>query len=117
MSKLDKYLKEVKQRCEAATEGPWEDHNWDVMEKPHVVARTLWDGKSHCDGSFDIPCTKGNAAFVAHARQDVEALRNMVQQLLAERAHLAKYIVELTGNPVPVWKVENLIPKEMRDEC
>ena len=63
-------LKKLRQIGDKATEGPWEHHNYDVMEKPHVVAPKLWDGKSHCDGSFDIPCTYENAEFIAEARNN-----------------------------------------------
>lgn len=61
-------LEDIRKLCDEATPGPWEHHNWDKMEAPHVVAPTLWDGKSSCDGSFDVPRTYENAAFIAASR-------------------------------------------------
>lgn len=72
-------LKAIRNRCSEVSEGPWEDHNWDVMERPHVVAPKLWDGKSSCNGSFDLPCTPGNAAFIAHSREDLPKLLDALE--------------------------------------
>ena len=69
---LDSRLKEIKERCEAATEGPWNavtdddkrfwiesesGENWDNFNEPTVY-------------------------FIAHARTDVPMLLEMVDKLL-----------------------------------
>ena len=74
------YLDECLERASKATEGPWEDHNWDMMERPHVVAHSLWNGKDSCNGHFDVPCTPENTEFIAHARTDVPELAKRLKK-------------------------------------
>jgi len=71
MSKLDKYLKEIKERCDAATEGPWGYENrvgyGDIIDEEGVgIANEVLDT---------------DARFITHARQDVESLSKMVRIL------------------------------------
>lgn len=73
-------LEEIEARCNAATDGPWEDHNWDKMERPHVVAHKLWNGVDHCNGHFDVPCTFENTSFIAHSRQDIPYLISEIRK-------------------------------------
>ena len=54
---LDQRLKEIKSRCDAATEGPWFGTMQDVIQP-------------------------GNSKFIAHARTDVPMLLEMVEYLL-----------------------------------
>lgn len=65
MNPLTQLLDEIDATARAATPGPWEHHNWDPMERPHVVAHSLWNGKDSCNGHFDVPCTPGNTAHIA----------------------------------------------------
>ena len=74
-------IKEIAERAENATKGKWEDHNWDVMERPHVVAHSLWNGKDTCNGHFDVPCTPENASFIANAKQDIQFLLSHIKRL------------------------------------
>lgn len=81
-----KLLDAIEAKAKAATPGKWEDHNWDVMERPHVVAHALWNGKDHCNGHFDVPCTAENTAYIATMSPDValklvEAVRVMRKAL------------------------------------
>jgi hypothetical protein len=58
MNNLDAYLVEVKERCEAATEGPWE----------------LGVTYNHIS----------DAPFIAHARTDVPRLLEMVEVTITD---------------------------------
>lgn len=70
---------EMKKIADARTEGEWQCHNWDKMEGPHVVALGLWDKKSSCNGSFDVPQTYENAAFIAMAANNWDKLIAVVE--------------------------------------
>ena len=72
MNNLDKYLKEVKQRVSGATEGPWKFHHhkwkYPIMNKhQHIIV-------SKTNGIDD------DADFIAHSRQDIEMLLEMVEE-------------------------------------
>lgn len=75
MTKLEKYLKEVEARCEAATKGPWKvEHEMNVVgiDKPffvHNLINESWEKTALLD-----------AEFIAHSRTDVEVLLEMVKQ-------------------------------------
>lgn len=76
-------LREIEQRCEAASEGPW---RYEVDEKPGVVT---WE---HVRGprpfalhqSTNHPQDSRDLAFIAHARTDVPRLVAEVRRLQAE---------------------------------
>ena len=82
MSKLNEYLNQIQARCDAATKGPWK-YDCGNLE---VERRT---NRSHvCN--IDFSSDKGfeaevyphyNGDFIAHARQDVEVLLEMVKLL------------------------------------
>jgi len=97
---LDNYLKEVKARSEAATEGPWalhEDMAVEDCEWPdHLIGPRLGPSVAHCytDSEKDL----NNANFIAHARTDVPVLLEMVVTLLDMQGKLDK--------------LESLVPKE-----
>lgn len=66
---LDKTLKEIKDRCEAATEGPW-------------LKRTrTYDGEEVLcyRESKVVAWNNTNLKFIAHARTDVPMLLEMVE--------------------------------------
>jgi len=96
MTALDRYLASVKERAAAATPGPWlngypnagflepmSDHVWSAHKD--LVAKDL---------------IEGDARFIAHARTDVDRLREMVEDReavlgtcrLAIEAALAQYV-------------------------
>lgn len=79
-------IKKIAERVEKATPGEWEEHNWDVMERPHVVAHSLWNGKDTCNGHFDVPCTPENTSFIAHAKQDLPFLLSHIKRIEADLA-------------------------------
>jgi len=84
VNNLEKYLKEVKDRCAAATEGPWgyEDRvgYGDIIDEEGVgIANEVLDN---------------DARFIAHARQDVEVLLKMVTAMQPHIKHLNKTAFE-----------------------
>ena len=112
MSKLEKYLKEVKERCSAATEGPCEVIRFD-NENGYIsyqVETVLSNYREHeCvswHSELTDPKAKANAEFDAHARTDVKVLLEMVEYLHLKTRQMAdplldKYVTE---------KFESLIP-------
>lgn len=74
-------LKAIRERCEAAYPGPWE------QGPPHNADRVFSaNGRNICGGM----CMDGDAenhAFIAHARQDIPALLAEVARLQAALTH------------------------------
>ena len=83
---------EIQQRCDAATEGPWEvaERFWMIIANDRLLA--------DCIGEFQMGPTeaKANAAFIAHARSDIPLLLRAVAELQAENKRLAEAL-ELAG--------------------
>lgn len=74
-------LEEIKARCEAATEGPWvvnEEAFFEVWIHPQtaMIARL----SPQDDFSFGKTSCFRNATFIAHARQDIPALLELVEK-------------------------------------
>lgn len=75
---LENKLKEIKDRCDLATEGPWNpiDEQRDTEVFHHVVKRMRNDnGWSYVAGETGLKDT----LFIAHARTDVPMLLEMVE--------------------------------------
>ena len=79
-------LEEIRKRCDAATEGPWEQED---CRENHIATATGMD-IAHAPKQI-------NAQFIAHARTDVPALLAEVERLRG----LIK-AAELTSRPCPV---------------
>jgi hypothetical protein len=87
---LDSRLKEIKERCEAATEGPWknEDNAWDGNSNV-IVWDSEFDPIIYVNSGFGFQRKdpiehKGNwnSRFIAHARTDVPMLLEMVEHII-----------------------------------
>lgn len=84
-------LAEIKARCEAATEGPWEIY---VPKQSNGWARLVPSGDREHDIMTCYSCVypldmdKNNADFIAHARQDIPALLEYIATLSEEVAKL-----------------------------
>ena len=89
MTKLETYLKEIKDRCGSATLGPWKH---EVIGENQIIS-----GLGVCS-NFTGP---DNSKFIAHARTDVELLHEIVGRLLD------KYVDDY--GRAPAW-IEALIP-------
>ena len=84
---LKEYLNQVKERCDAATEGPWSDiknQYGDQLQESlfcprgDEIARVYDENYNRSD----------NYEFIAHARQDVEVLLEMVKAMQPHIKHL-----------------------------
>jgi len=81
MTKLDKYLKELEERLNAATEGPWKvvgNDNWKLKGFPQIEMSD--ENLTY----FPVDCNK-NAKFIAHSRTDVEVLLKIIAILERQR--------------------------------
>ena len=89
-------LAEIERRCEAATPGPWLEHEWDTdgNMKPFRPRDQGWlkigDGKETVIQDMDISMGEHDAAFVMHSRTDIPALLAEVRRLraLCEHHHI-----------------------------
>lgn len=85
-------LAQIRQRVEAATEGPWAwTKDYCVLRKgPETTYSTgceiVLDSGDH--GIY--PQTEGNEAFIAHSRTDVEYLLTVCEVLLGALQHIQK---------------------------
>lgn len=96
-----KYLDEIRERCEAARPGPWRavDDNAE-MPQEYMPFWVICDGESYDDdsdwfselhvGDFET------ALFIAHARQDIPALLAEVERLRTELEAAVQVFAELT---------------------
>ena len=84
-------LKEIKARCEAATEGPWWKR-WTENRKQRWIEAS--DGKRFIvvETKFMTPCAELDLSFIAHARQDLP-------DCLAEIERLQGVLDEIAGVP------------------
>ena len=99
MSCLTEYLAQVKERAEAATEGPWKvDGNTEWMS----TVRFQEDNKA----LFEIDPTDFN--FISHARTDVPVLLEMVENLLK--------VVNCEINQDQLNKLESLVPGNKKEK-
>ena len=74
----DQRIAEIKARCEAATEGPWEIHNTPDYAEIHVQ-----NGKEYGFSPVALADASYNADFIAHSREDIPYL---LTQLAASQA-------------------------------
>lgn len=104
MNEQDAVLSAIRERCDAATEGPWyvSGSGW-LCSRPNRVV--LLDGAVSDMYASRTP----DAEFIAHARTDVPVLLDLVdrlQDLLLDaetslEMHEA-YVAELVAPPVPL---------------
>lgn len=86
----DADLQAIRERCEAATPGPWfgcGDHIDDCSGKPFAQAVGRFADRSH-----DTFCQ--NNEFIAHARQDIPALLAEVERLQTENLGLRRLFAD-----------------------
>lgn len=89
---LTEYLAQVKERCEAATEGPWKWEDWSEDNGPKettlaALPHTRKEGVSYLFPDLgncllsceEEPDNKNDKHFIAHARTDVPMLLEMVE--------------------------------------
>jgi hypothetical protein len=75
-------LAAIAERCNAATEGPWEVLEDRLVDSAWVNAATASDDKPIALFDYrDGPSNKANAAFVAAARTDMPMLLRLVRSL------------------------------------
>jgi hypothetical protein len=74
------YLEEVRQRCEAATPGPWVSYveGRDHLGGDSVIVRGT-DGTD--EGLYLTHATVADQDFIAHARQDIPTLLDEIERL------------------------------------
>lgn len=68
----DEQLDEIEKRANAATEGPWADEGSLIEGRDRVVA-----------GAYTLSAAATDAAFIAHAREDIPTLLAEVRRFRA----------------------------------
>ncbi len=106
-------LEAIRERCEKATEGPWEWSGPTPNELSKGVNRCYVHRVPGCGGD-NIPPEKffisiqsvgtqerdyADASFIAHVRQDIPALLSEVDRLNSARADLARKFIEAVKQP------------------
>jgi hypothetical protein len=95
-SEIGRLVAELRELEARATPGPWEDHNWDPMERPHVVASCMIAEGDTCRGQADMPRTSDDAALIALFRNNARTLLDKLETLLRV-AEAARELVRLKG--------------------
>lgn len=89
---------EIRERCEAATEGPWRGGTYGGI----VLAGRGYGGICKTESKHGMYQNHiANEALIAHSRTDIPALLTTVEHWKA-RAEKAEKGLELTGDGVPV---------------
>jgi len=94
-------LAAIEARAQAATEGPWETHDGDVVQSYDIAVKT---GEYSYEREGIIPgewVRENDAEFIANARTDVPALLALVRE---QQAKLDR--VEALHQPVPVYEID-----------
>lgn len=89
-------LEAIKKRAEAANKGPWTWGDYPDIDNrpcPSLVGAHGY-GVLSCDGEANGP-TEANAAFIAHAREDVPGLVAEVERLRAAIRALGDHVYTL----------------------
>ena len=127
----DERIREIKERCEKATKGPWTPGREDMQsydgatgqpfssvyadddraglhmghKLPLVIARI--DGKD-----IEAEEEKSNARFIAHARTDIPDLLAEIERLRGELAARPVLQSRNKSDAIRIGATESLIPKE-----
>lgn len=108
MTRLEKYLNEVEARCAAATKGPWSyEHN--RVSKSVEINEIFFDHDLVNDSWIDSALD--DAKFIAHARQDVEVLLKLVNELLRQNDDMYSLLIEQYNSHPILKELESLIPE------
>ncbi|MEU5772622.1 hypothetical protein ABZ819_04870 [Streptomyces venezuelae] len=76
---------EIRERAEATTPGPWCTDAWEIYQgTEYQPGLSQWIGET-CRGTSTPEQDRADAAFVAHAREDVPALLAELAAVRAER--------------------------------
>ena len=65
-------IKEMRDRCEKATPGPWESGSWIIANEVAVAEIVILDDDAE---------TEGNSSFIANARADLPRALNEIERL------------------------------------
>lgn len=87
----------IKARCEAATPGPWRDIERGNSVISHGVVTVAYDGMPQQNICAGISPKTGNAAIIAHSREDIPYLLGLVDSRAAEIAELRGRLDEETS--------------------
>jgi hypothetical protein len=134
---MEEYLKEVGERCNKATAGPWTTghsiastnvgykgildfvkvgrHQWIVGHqelKAETESRYLPNGlvETKLVGKFEEPKPNFNAEFIAHARDDIPKLLNFIKELSGEvQEWQASFNLfdKAQGRAIELWRAQD----------
>lgn len=107
----------IKARCDAATPGPWktgkDDFTKNIIEaakdRGTIIVQRRDDYNMHWNSLIPIEQTFADAAFIAHARQDIPDLLAEVERWQRVTRYLAKKLThddgsENSGFPSGKWQ-------------
>lgn len=125
VNNLETYLKEVKERCEAATEGPWIDNNGEQATHYVYVGDNKFApfDKRVCEFPYpynqDVDPRPGNRSFIAHSRTDIPRLLEIIESMKTS----LEYITDEANGKIEchnlakygLQKLENLVSGDKYD--
>lgn len=114
----DQRLKEIEERANAATPGPWFDTYTYHGAKHYGAVKS--NGKVICETKvFDAGEHEADAKFIAHSRADIDALLSEVKRLQAETAELKQIALDITekyGTSVKMHKITSDLNERLQAE-
>lgn len=94
----DEELREIKDRADAATPGPWDYMDGYVIKDETVLCEMFTDNPVYGD-------SRNDTTFIAHARTDIP-------RLIAEVERLRDFATECQGYAAKVQKIRSLKARE-----
>lgn len=122
MNELEKYLAEVREREQAATKGPWERTDVEILIdgdgmdastlEPNLVLQRNPDGTVLRD-TWEL--NGEDIDFIAHARSDVPKLLRIIERLQSEIDYLCPQFGHTYTEDDPPCKCRVCSEREQRD--
>lgn len=109
MTTLPDKLREIEERCEKATEGPWfyDWGNWEIESRSDSSFRTSVcsmtpEDRLSCDGQEQNPVdSSDDGEFIAHARTDIPKLLKVIEKLMEQRNGFRDEVLGCGAHRVP----------------
>ena len=125
MSKIlnDSELQEIRERCEAASPGPWTTEPWDDYP---AVAYHILDASGDYDVQYFVPLDKhyecgplADCSFIAHARHDIPALLDHIDALAAslDAEAAAHSVTRAALVASPEWELVPVVDAGYQRRC
>lgn len=104
----DERIREIKERCEKATKGPWKHTNINSVHGPKSLVCQDYDAEDEKEEERQ----DNDFRFIAHARTDIPDLIAEIERMRGELAARPVLQSRNKSDAIRIGATESLIPKE-----